>query len=87
VKLGFLSLATTAKPFPFEAFLASTALHASIGKAKDVTDKLLVNDENLFAGAKLYRVTAPYGHGLPGAAEDAHRRGHVSEGAAASREG
>jgi thiosulfate dehydrogenase len=66
VKLGFMSLATTAKPFPFEEFLARTALHASIGKAKDVTNKLLVNDENLLAGAKLYRGNCAVCHGLPG---------------------
>jgi thiosulfate dehydrogenase len=66
VKLGFFSLATTAKPVPFEAFLASTALNASIGKAKDVTDKLPVTDENLLAGAKLYRGNCAVCHGLPG---------------------
>src|SRR5260370_40296633 len=66
VKLGFFSLATTAKPVPFEEFLASTALNASIGKAKDVTDKLPVTDENLLAGAKLYRGNCAVCHGLPG---------------------
>src|SRR5258708_26197801 len=65
VKLGFFSLATTAKPVPFEEFLASTALNASIGKAKDVTDKLPVTDENLLAGAKLYRGNCAAVPGLP----------------------
>ena len=66
VKMGFLSLATTAKPAPFEEFLARTALHTSIGKTKDVTDKLPVTDENLLAGAKLYRGNCAVCHGLPG---------------------
>ena len=66
VKLGFLSLATTAKPAPFEEFLARTALHASMGSARDVTDKLPVNDDNLLAGAKAYRGHCAVCHGLPG---------------------
>jgi thiosulfate dehydrogenase len=66
VKLGFLSLATSAKPLPLEAFMARTALHASIGKAKDVTDKLPVTDENMLAGAKEYRGRCAVCHGLPG---------------------
>ena len=66
VKLGFLSLATTAKPAPFEELLAHTALHASIGKAADVTDKLPVNDDNLLTGAKEYRGHCAVCHGLPG---------------------
>jgi len=39
VKLGFLSLATTAKPFPFEAFLRARLCTPVSAKAKDVTDK------------------------------------------------
>lgn len=66
VKLGFLSLATTASPMPFEEFLAKTALRESVGSAKNQTDPLPVTDENLLAGTQLYREQCAVCHGLPG---------------------
>jgi mono/diheme cytochrome c family protein len=66
VRLGFLSLATTAKPFPFEKMMARTALHESVGSAKDAKNPLPVNDENLLAGATKYREDCAVCHGLPG---------------------
>lgn len=66
VKLGFLSLATTAKPLPFEEMLAHTALRESVGTARDMKDPLPVNDDNLIAGAKQYREHCGVCHGLPG---------------------
>lgn len=66
VRLGFLSLATTAKPFPFEEMMARTALHASVGSATDAKDPLPVTDDNLVAGATKYREHCAVCHGLPG---------------------
>jgi len=66
VKLGFFSLATTAKPLPGEAFLAHTALDASIGPAKDHPDPMAVTDDNLLTGAREYREHCAVCHGLPG---------------------
>lgn len=66
VKLGFLSLATTARPLPLEQFIAQTALQASVGAAKDKTCPLPVTDENLLGGAKEYREHCAVCHGLPG---------------------
>ncbi len=65
VKLGFLSLDTTAKPLPGEELMAHTALNASIGSAKDRPDPLTVTDDNLLAGAKEYREHCAVCHGLP----------------------
>jgi mono/diheme cytochrome c family protein len=65
VRQGFLSLATKARPLPFEEFLAHTALRASVGSARDRTDPLPVTDENLLAGAKAYRENCALCHGLP----------------------
>ncbi len=65
-KLGLLSLATTAKPFPLEEMLAKTALRADIGSAKDQPDPLPVTDENLLAGARLYREQCEVCHGAAG---------------------
>lgn len=66
VKLGFLSLATTAKPLPFEELIAKTALNESVGSAKNKQDPLAVTDENLLGGAKEYREHCAVCHGLPG---------------------
>jgi thiosulfate dehydrogenase len=66
VKLGFLSLATTAKPLPMEELMAHTALRESIGSAKDRPNPLPVTDENLLAGFKEYRDHCAVCHGLPG---------------------
>lgn len=66
VKLGFLSLATTAKPLPFEETLAHTALRESVGSAKSAQDPLPKTEENLEAGATIYRQQCAVCHGLPG---------------------
>jgi len=66
VRLGFLSLATTAKPFPFEQLMAHTALNESVGSAANDKDPLSVSDENLMAGAKAYRERCAVCHGLTG---------------------
>jgi thiosulfate dehydrogenase len=66
VRSGFLSLATTAHPLPFEEYLAHTALRESIGNAKTQQDPLPLNDDNLLAGANEYREHCAFCHGLPG---------------------
>lgn len=66
VKLGFLSLETTAKPLPFEETMAHTALRESVGSAKNTPNPLPTNDDNLAAGAKVYREQCAVCHGLPG---------------------
>lgn len=66
VRLGFLSLSTTARPLPLEAFLAQTALRESVGTAADQKNPLAVNDENLIAGAQVYRDHCAVCHGVPG---------------------
>ena len=65
-RLGFLSLAATARPLPGEEFLAQTALRASIGAAADQKNPLAATDENLLAGAQVYREHCAICHGLAG---------------------
>jgi thiosulfate dehydrogenase len=65
VRMGFLSLATTARPLPGEELLARTALRASIGQASVVKNPLPTTDENLLAGANAYREYCAACHGLP----------------------
>ena len=66
VRLGYLSLATTARPMPMEAFLAQTALRKSIGAAVDQKSPLAPTDENLLTGAKEYREHCALCHGISG---------------------
>jgi thiosulfate dehydrogenase len=65
-RLGYMSLATSARPLPGEGFLAQTALRASIGAAADQKNPLAVSDENLLAGAQVYREHCAVCHGLSG---------------------
>src|SRR2546429_552543 len=48
-RLGYMSLATSARPLPGEEFLAQTALRASIGAAADQKNPLAATDENFLA--------------------------------------
>jgi thiosulfate dehydrogenase len=66
VKAGGVSMATTARPLPFERVLAAMALHASIGDAAQDQDPLGFNEANLRAGADAYRTHCAMCHGLPG---------------------
>lgn len=66
VRAGGVSMATTAQPLPFEEALAKRALRASIGSAADDRDPLGFNEENLLAGAALYKAHCAVCHGLPG---------------------
>lgn len=65
-RLGFLSLGTTARPLPGEELLARTALRANVAGAADRKNPLATNDENLLAGAHVYRDHCAVCHGLPG---------------------
>jgi thiosulfate dehydrogenase len=75
VGMGFVSLATTAKPLPLEATFARKALHTSIGTARDLKSPIQPTDENLMAGAKAYRENCALCHGLPG-----QQRSLIAEG-------
>ena len=77
VKAGFLSLATSAKPFPLERFMAKTALRASMGQARDTPDPLTATEDNLAAGVKEYREHCAVCHGLPGQRTAHPRSPHV----------
>lgn len=66
VKSGAISMATTASPLPFEKAVASMALHASIGNARNEKNPLPLTDANLLAGANEYREHCAFCHGTPG---------------------
>ncbi len=65
IKSGYVPVATSAPPFPFEKKIAQTALAARI--AHEAPSKAAVDPtpENLVAGAKLYREYCAVCHGTP----------------------
>ncbi len=65
VRSGGISLATTAAPLPFEEKVARMALHASIGTAGSQHNPLTLNDDNLVAGATIYKQHCAVCHGAP----------------------
>lgn len=75
VRLGGLSMATSAPPLPFERFVATTALEASFGGAEDVKSPLPADEANLSAGAGVYKEHCGMCHGLPGGSAPAIARG------------
>src|ERR1700733_2705610 len=66
VRLGFLSLATNAKPLPMERYFAATALQSSVGAASGDKNPLAPTDENFLGGATVYREHCAICHGVPG---------------------
>jgi mono/diheme cytochrome c family protein len=65
VSSGKLSMATTAPPLPMEEKIAHMALRASIGSAKDQQNPLSSDDNNMVAGAKLFKDHCAGCHGAP----------------------
>jgi thiosulfate dehydrogenase len=66
LRSGNISMATTAKPLPFEQKVAAAAIEGSIAKGKDVPNPLPLTDENIIAGAKEYKEHCVFCHGAPG---------------------
>ena len=63
---GLAPVATASQPMPFEKFLASRALHATIGKSADKPSPVEASEPNLKKGATTYRHDCAVCHGLPG---------------------
>lgn len=65
VQRGGVSLATTASPLPLEKTVAGMALHASIGSAANQNNPLPVDDNNMLAGANLFKENCAVCHSAP----------------------
>jgi thiosulfate dehydrogenase len=63
--LGLAPAAATAPPMPFERFLAGTALHNRISKEAPKRDLAIFTNQDLAAGADLYKKDCAVCHGLP----------------------
>ena len=62
---GMAPAAAGDPPMPFERKLASRSLDAHIEKANVPTPPIAADDENLIAGAKVYKDNCAVCHGLP----------------------
>ncbi len=63
---GYVSMATAAPPLPLEEAVASITLEASYRGSRDLQTLLPLNNENLVAGARLFKSRCGGCHGLPG---------------------
>src|SRR5579859_6942234 len=72
---GLAPVATSAPPMPFEAKMASMALHARIAKEAPSGVPVPADEANLTAGAELYREQCAVCHGLTGRPESATAKG------------
>lgn len=62
---GGMPVAVSSPPLPLEKFLARTALHAAFRGADRLHSPIEASEDNLLAGAKLYRSDCAFCHGLP----------------------
>ncbi|MGD0964332.1 MAG: cytochrome c [Candidatus Acidiferrales bacterium] len=65
VMLGLAPAAATAPPMPFERFLAGTALHNRISREAPQRDLSSFTNQDLIAGADVYKRNCAVCHGLP----------------------
>jgi mono/diheme cytochrome c family protein len=63
---GGMPVATKGKPLPMERLLASRALHHAIGKDAELPSPLPATEENLLAGARVYKAQCAVCHGMLG---------------------
>lgn len=73
---GMPAAARNAKPLPFEELLASRALHVAMARDADQPSPVPADEQNLLAGAKVYRENCILCHGAPGE----QRRSAVARG-------
>jgi thiosulfate dehydrogenase len=66
LRFGYVPVAVNGPVIPFEELLAGTAVQARIAKEAPTKAAIPPSDENLIAGAKLYRERCVDCHGLPG---------------------
>jgi thiosulfate dehydrogenase len=66
IRMGYVPVATSAGPLPFERRLANMALKARIAKEAPGQAPMAASEANLIAGAKVYREDCAGCHGIPG---------------------
>lgn len=66
VKMGGMPVATKGPAMPFEKFIARSSLRAAMKGARDLKAPFTPTDDDLLAGAKVYKADCAVCHGLPG---------------------
>lgn len=66
IRSGRMPVATSAPPMPLEKYIAHTALHARLAQEAPKNVPIQPTEDNLLAGAEVYRNNCSGCHGLPG---------------------
>ena len=75
LRFGYVPVAVNGPVIPFEELLAGTAVEARIARDAPRKAAFPPSEENLTAGAKLYREQCVECHGLPGGTQTAAAKG------------
>jgi len=75
LSMGLAPVATSAPPFPFEKRITGMALHARVDKEAPKDFPVQSTEENLAAGAHIYRTHCAVCHALPGQPQSAIAEG------------
>jgi len=75
LRFGYVPVAVNGPVIPFEDLLAGTAVQARIARDAPAKAPIPPSEENLLAGAKIYREQCVECHGLPGGTASAASKG------------
>jgi thiosulfate dehydrogenase len=75
VRLGGVSMKTSAKPLPLEKTVARMALQASLGSAGAEKNPLSLSETDMLEGAREYKENCAACHGIPGRPRTAFSKG------------
>jgi len=75
LRFGYVPVAVNGPVIPFEQLLAGSAIEAKIAREAPTEARLPASEENLLAGAKVYREQCVECHGLPGAPRSVASKG------------
>ena len=75
----YIPVSTSARPIPFEQYLANTALDTRASQGAGVPSPIQPTEANLLAGAKVYRSSCFACHDLPGEPDSVIRTGMYPE--------
>jgi thiosulfate dehydrogenase len=75
LRFGYVPVAVNGPVIPFEDLLAGTAVQARIAREAPTKAAIPPSEENIVAGAKIYRDRCVECHGLPGSTPTAAAKG------------
>src|SRR5262252_8931209 len=75
LRFGYVPVAVNGPVIPFEELLAGTAVEARIAREAPSKAAIPPTDENLVAGARIYRERCTACHGLPGGQASVESKG------------